>query len=330
MEDQTKVVPVLKVKLKYYVFGLCYGILAILFTCISYAHFSSKIGDVFKDGVLKKRGRVVEYWDNCTEENTPYMMTITHTISTLTPLKWIWRFGIASSIPYFGVIMPVCNFKMFYNHEFLKTSKLSTKQVRILSYLAGIGSFIEFLAVMVICFCLDVYYNDEEHTKKPDGSPITVLDAPTPTWHWLFHIKAFITMIFAQVITAMIILVLLFSQKSERMKMKHGLTQKLILMSVVCTSGLATFAFLNLDYSLCQDQLGVYFSVFEYIFVTTSFLLYTEYTRFYWDKSVVLSLHALPDSIEGQTVYDQVPSDKSENIVCEEKTRILSENAISS
>jgi len=257
MEDQTKVIPVLKIKLKHYVFSLCYGILTILFTCIGYAHLSSKITDVSIDGVLKRRGRVVEYWDNCTEQNNPYLMTITHTISTLTPLKWIWRFGIATAIPYLGVIMPISNYKLFYNHEFLEGSKYSTKTVKILSYLAGIGSFIEFMSVMVICFCLDVYYNDE--SKKSDGSPITVLDAPTPTWHWLFHIKAFLTMIFSQIITAVIVLILLFSQKNQSLKTQHGLTQKLILMSIVITSGLGTFIFLNLDYNQSKTNWGCTF-----------------------------------------------------------------------
>lgn len=312
MNDQPKVtnnpnvIQIVKLKLKHYAFSLCYGILVILWTCIAYAHFSSKITDVNKNGVLKPRGRVVEYWDNCTETNSPYMMTITHTITSLTPLKWIWRFGIACSIPYFGVIMPFCNFKMFYNSEFLEGSKFSKRTVKGLAYLSGIGSFIEFSSVMVICFCLDVYYNDEQ--KKEDGSPFTVLDAPTPQWHWLLHIKAFSTMIFAQVITSATVLVLIYSQKpSSSLRQQHGIIPKTILITTVIISGLGTFVFLNLDYNLCRNQLGVYFSVFEYIFVTTSFLLYSEYSRFYWGKSVILSLHERPDTVEGETVYAQVP-----------------------
>ena len=98
--------------------------------------------------------------------------------------------------------------------------------IRIISILATIAVTIEFLSVMVICFALDIYYNDE--SKLADGSPLTVLQAPTPSWHWLFHIKAFITMIVAQVITCFLVMILLISLKCDKLKRQHGMMQKSI------------------------------------------------------------------------------------------------------
>ena len=71
---------------------------------------------------------------------------------------------------------------MFDEQYFIDNSRFSERVVKLLARTAGICEIIGWIAALGIMFGLDIYYNTDE------GAP-TVLEAPTPTWHWKLHVK---------------------------------------------------------------------------------------------------------------------------------------------
>lgn len=147
------------------------------------------------------------------------LLTITHTFTTLTPGKWIFRLCAACNIPYLLIILPVMLNKMFQERHFLENSRFSEKVIKILARLAGLFEIVGWLAALGIMFGLDIYHNEDENAPN-------VLEAPTPTWHWKLHVKFYFFMIAGYVSTSLIYMVLLIQTDDKCLQSQHGYTRE--------------------------------------------------------------------------------------------------------
>jgi len=280
---------VIRLKLTTYIYFSIGLIITSLSACCFYAHFSGKIKNITDQiydqhgnltNYTKINGNVVEYWHNCTEMNIA-LLTITHTFTTLTPGKWIFRLCVAWNMPYLLVILPIMFDRMFKERHFLENSRFSSTSIKYLARMAGVSEIIGWLAALGIVFCLDVYYNDTE------GAP-NVMDAPTPIWHWALHLKFYFAMIFGYVGTSLIYMILLLQTDDKCLQKQHGYIPKLCLTLFTTVTGLCSVYYLFRDYEKCEDNLNFKFAVHEYCFVFGSFILLGEYARYFKDKELVV------------------------------------------
>jgi len=301
---------VLEISVKHYVFLVMGAINLTLALGVIYAHFTDRVRDTITDGefenivpeisnsespenktFLRPGGSIIEYIGGGCDEQSPFLMTLTHTFAALTPTKWILRLVVANSMFYIGILMPWMEIKMFREKVFVETSNLSESLIKFFSFLAAFSTTVGYISALGVTFCLDIYQNNDENAP-------TVVDARTPKWHWELHMGFYICMVCSYVVHNISVCVLYLTNPCPEMARKHNKWIKIVMAFCSAVFGPASIYYLFADFFWCQDNLSFYFSVFEYLFVFSCFVLIAEMSRYYWDKSIVVRLDGKSNGCE--------------------------------
>ena len=92
--------------------------------------------------------------------------------------------------------------------------------------------------------------------------------------------------------------VLYLTNSCPEMAIKHNKWIKIVMAFCSAVFGPASIYYLFADFFWCQDHLSFYFSLFEYLFVFSCFVLIAEMSRYYWDKSIVIRLDGRSNGCE--------------------------------